>query len=47
MEELIVGLLKLFCPFLRKMAQKTGSPLDDMIVSILCKVTEKAPEKKD
>jgi len=36
MEKIITGLLKLFCPYLKEMARKTKSPVDDMIVRILC-----------
>lgn len=45
MEKLIIGLLRLFCPYLRKMAENTGNIVDDMIVSILCKAVE-YPEKE-
>jgi len=44
MEKLIIGLLRLFCPYLKAMAEKTGSMIDDMIVNVLCKIAE-APDE--
>jgi len=40
MEKLIVGLLRLFCPYLKTMAANTSNPIDDMIVRILCTAVE-------
>jgi len=36
MDKIIIDLIKLFCPYLKEMAKKTNSPVDDMIVRILC-----------
>lgn len=36
MEDVILEILKVLCPYLKDMAKKTGSPIDDYIVSILC-----------
>lgn len=41
MEQLIINLIKLLCPYLREMAKKTGSPIDDVIVKIICSLVEK------
>lgn len=32
----IIKLLKVLCPYLKKMAAKTASPIDDYIVDIIC-----------
>ena len=40
MEELIINLIKLLCPYLKEMAKKTGSPVDDFIVKIICSLVE-------
>jgi hypothetical protein len=45
MEDLILKLLNLFCPYLKEMAKKTGNPVDDIIVNILCKAAEQAKTK--
>jgi len=36
MEQLIIDLIRLLCPYLKKMAAKTGSPIDDIVVNIIC-----------
>ncbi|MBA7682157.1 hypothetical protein ES703_90503 [subsurface metagenome] len=36
MEKLIIELIRLLCPYLMEMAKKTGSPVDDFIVRIIC-----------
>jgi len=36
MEQLIIKLIEVLCPYLKEMAKKTGSPIDDMIVNIIC-----------
>lgn len=43
MEKLEIDLIKLLCPYLKEMAKKTGSPIDDMIVNIICSLVK--PEK--
>lgn len=40
MEKLIIGLLRLFCPYLKKMAAKTENPVDNLIVSIICQAVD-------
>lgn len=32
----IIRLLKVLCPYLKKMSAKTASPIDDYIVNIIC-----------
>lgn len=44
MESLIIGLLGIFCPYLKAMAAKTGSPIDDMIVNIICMAVTSTPQ---
>lgn len=34
--ELILKLLKVLCPYLKKMAGDTKNPIDDLIVNIIC-----------
>jgi len=41
MEQLIIDLIRVLCPYLKKMAEKTDSPIDDMIVRIICSLVEK------
>ncbi len=45
MEDFIIKLLRTFCPYLKAMAAKTGSPVDDIIVGILCRVAEDKKEE--
>ena len=40
MERLIIDLLRLLCPYLKEMAKKTGSPIDDIIVRIIFSLVE-------
>lgn len=40
MEKLVRELLRLACPYLKEMAKKTGSPIDDFIVKIVCSLAE-------
>jgi hypothetical protein len=40
MEKLIIDLIRLLCPYLKAMAAKTGSPVDDVIVNIICSLVE-------
>jgi len=44
MEELIVELIRLLCPYLKKMAEKTKSPIDDIVVRVICSLVEKKEE---
>lgn len=32
----VISILKVLCPYLKKMAAKTASPIDDYIVNIIC-----------
>ena len=47
--ELILSIIRLLCPYLRAMADKTESPLDNYIVAMICGLievgTEKQPQK--
>lgn len=36
MESLVINMLRLLCPYLIAMAKKTGTPIDDMVVRIIC-----------
>ena len=38
MEQLIIGLLRVLCPHLKKMAEKTKNRVDDMVVNIICAI---------
>lgn len=38
MEQVIKGLLRVLCPYLKAMALKTASPVDDLVVSIICRI---------
>ncbi|GAH64091.1 unnamed protein product [marine sediment metagenome] len=40
MEQLIINIIRLLAPYLREMAKKTDSPIDDMIVNIICSLVE-------
>lgn len=40
MEKLIIELIRLLCPYLKEMARKTGTPIDDFIVKIICSLAE-------
>jgi len=40
MEQLIIGLIRLLCPYLKEMVKKTKSPIDDMVVRIICSLVE-------
>lgn len=43
MEQLIIGLLRVLCPFLKKMAAKTENRVDDMVVNIICAIAGQEP----
>lgn len=45
MEKLIVGLLRVLCPYLKDMAARTKSPVDDLIVSLICRLAGHDPEE--
>jgi len=34
--ELVLAILRLLCPYLRAMADKSKSPLDDYVVAVIC-----------
>lgn len=38
MENIIIGILKVLCPHLKAMAAKTASPIDDIVVNIVCMI---------
>lgn len=38
MEKIIIGLLRVLCPQLKAMAKKTASPIDDIVVNIICMI---------
>ena len=44
--DFIIRLLKVLCPYLRKMAAKTASPIDDYIVSIICTLIDTNDREK-
>lgn len=46
--ELILALIRLLCPYLKAMAEKSDSPVDDYVVAIICSmVTTGQPVKKE
>jgi len=45
MEQMIIGLLKVLCPHLKAMAKKTATPIDDIVVNIICMIAGYEPEK--
>ncbi|MBW2648957.1 MAG: hypothetical protein JRC53_03935 [Deltaproteobacteria bacterium] len=47
MEEIIVGLLRVLCPHLKRMAAKTANPVDDIVVNIICMIAGYEPEKEE
>jgi len=47
MEKLIIGLLRLLCPFLKKMAAKTENRVDDMVVNIICAIAAQEPKEEE
>lgn len=46
MEQLIVGILKVLCPHLKKMAAQTANPVDDIIVNIVCMIAGYEPKEE-
>lgn len=46
MEKIIIGLLRVLCPHLKAMAKKTASPIDDIVVNIICMIAGKEPEEE-
>ena len=46
MEKVIIGLLRVLCPHLKAMAKKTASPVDDIVVNIICMIAGYGPEEK-
>lgn len=39
MDNILLDLIRYFCPYLKTMAVKTGDPVDDLIVKIICRIT--------
>lgn len=46
MEQIIVGLLRVLCPHLKIMAAKSASPIDDVVVNIICMIAGYEPEER-
>ena len=46
MEKIIIGLLKVLCPHLKAMAANTSSPIDDIVVNIICMIAGEKPDDK-
>jgi len=46
MEKIIISLLRVLCPHLKAMAKKTASPVDDIVVNIICMIAGHDPEDK-
>lgn len=40
MEVLLVNLIRMLCPYLKEMAERSDSPVDDMVVRIICSFVE-------
>lgn len=38
MEKIIISVLRVLCPHLKAMAQKTANPIDDIVVNIICMI---------
>lgn len=47
MEELLINLLKILCPYLQRMAKKTASPVDDLVVRIICGAVEETDRSRE
>lgn len=47
MEKIIVALLRVLCPHLKRMAANTSNPIDDIVVNIICMIAKSEPEKED
>ena len=47
MEKMIIALLRVLCPYLKKMAANTSNPIDDVVVRIVCMIAGSEPEKKE
>jgi len=47
MEILIIGLLRVLCPHLKKMAAESKNPVDDIVVNIICMIAGDDPQKTD
>ena len=47
MEKLIIGLLRVLCPRLKAMAERTANPMDDVVVNIICMIAEKGELKNE
>jgi len=47
MENLIVGLLRVLCPHLKKMAAESKNPIDDIVVNIVCLIAGEEPQRTD
>lgn len=46
MDKLIVELLRVLCPYLKSMAANTGSPVDDIIVNVICMIAGPPKEER-
>ena len=46
METVIRELLRVLCPHLKAMAANTSSPIDDIVVNIICMIAGEEPVKK-
>jgi len=46
-DKMIIGLLRVLCPYLRAMAKKSGNTVDDTIVNIVCMIAGSDTEKTD
>lgn len=45
MEQVIIGILRVLCPHLKAMAKKSASPVDDIVVNIICMIAGAEPEE--
>lgn len=46
MENILLDLIRYFCPYLQAMAAKTADPVDDLIVKIICRITGAGNEEE-
>ena len=40
METIVIGILRVLCPHLKRMAAKTENPIDDIVVNLICMIAE-------
>ncbi len=46
MEKMLLGLLRVLCPYLQAMAKKTATPVDDLVVNLICRIAGTEDEER-